>query len=202
MVLQDPSPPSSLAPHLILSGTEKPQQPALRTEFFRVISTLGDTTDYLPHQQGRYVVPRDRRSREWLEVLVFLSWLEDPGHHDGGLGSCSRCTQGRAPWVTNTDHTLRSLGIPFPPLSLLLFLCGTEALWGVGRVGWARPVGQPCLSCFPSTTGLLWDGEQSARGLCGLQNGRPSLNRLFSQVLFRVKALHRVHSFKSYTFLW
>lgn len=130
MVPQDSRPPSSRAPHLILSGTEKPQQPALRTEFSRATSTPGDTRGCLLHQQGRYVVPRDRRSREWLggSMYFFPGW-RILGIMVGGLGSCSRCTQGRALWVTKTDHTLRSLHTPFAPSSLLLFLCGKDGKW-------------------------------------------------------------------------
>lgn len=75
-------------------------------------------------------------------VHVFLSWLEDPGHHGGGLGSCSRCTQGRALWVTKTDHTLRSLRIPFAPSSLLLFLCGKDGKWRTELPVVQRPCGE------------------------------------------------------------
>lgn len=55
-----------------------------------------------------------------------------------------------------TDHTLRSLGIPFPPSSLLLFLCGKDGrwdlscLWDRGPVGSGQSrLGEACWTTLP-----------------------------------------------------
>lgn len=155
MVLQDSRPPSSLAPHLILSGTGKPQQPALRTEF----SHLHPGRHYrLSSALTREICGAQRQKEQGMaggSMYFFPGWRI--------LGIMVGA------WVAAQDvhrgepYGLQRLTIPFAPCAFLLlprascsFSVGKMAsgelscLWYRGPVGSGQSrLGEACWTTLP-----------------------------------------------------
>lgn len=200
VVLQYSRPPPSLSPHL---------------PFVRYRNTPEISVQSLPApSSGRHAEPRFRKSKGWLGSMYFFSdWRVL-----GILGSGDQLLKmSRTLWTEKIGWVLCPLGMLFSSLEPPAL-----SLWGRWRVEMELPVGQrPCRDWAQwSGLGLLDNhaapashphlvfsgtgnsGQEGKIALCGLAEWEASPQQAMSQVLFRTKALHRVHSSKLYTFLW